>query len=200
MFYHCAENQWYLRAEEEKLVNSRKKPGRSAESFQLSLSTLTKVALWAEGCSGWKSLKYRKQLISPSCLVEPGRIRADSAVVFSIQVCIVCSGFVLLQKTALYSIMGTCRGTWPLTLPAHPSMQLSSPCTVDGLPVDRAELSGISHLFCFFAACDETNAMFKRPLTTHGLLKTIQIGCGICVKVVWSVQSWSLTKPGLYWS
>lgn len=76
------------------------------------------------------------------------------------------------------------RGTWPLTLPAHPSTQLSSPCTVDGLPVDRAESSGISYLFYFFAACDETNAMLKRPLTTHWLLKTGQIGCGICIKVV----------------
>lgn len=64
--------------------------------------------------------------------------------------------------------MGMCRqGNLTLSLPAHPSTQLSSPCTVDGLPVDRAESSGISHLFNFFAACDETNALLKRPLTTH---------------------------------
>lgn len=62
--------------------NCCKKPGRSAESFQLALSALTEVALCAEGCSGWKCLKYRKWLMSPSCLVEPGRIRADCSSCF----------------------------------------------------------------------------------------------------------------------
>lgn len=80
VFYHCAESQRYLRAEKEMLGNCCKKPGRSAESFQLSF--LTKVTLWAEACSGWKGFKYRKWLISPSCLTEPGRIRTDCSSCF----------------------------------------------------------------------------------------------------------------------
>lgn len=59
---------------------------------------------------------------------------------------------------------------------------------MDGLPVDREELSGISRIFSLLL-CDETNMMLKRRLTTHELLKTIEIGCGIWVKAVWSVQS-----------
>lgn len=42
----------------------------------------SEVALRAEGCSGWKCLKYRKWLMSPSCLAEPGGIRAGCSSCF----------------------------------------------------------------------------------------------------------------------
>lgn len=63
VFYHCAESQRYLRAEEEMLGNCCKKPGRSTESFQLSF--LTKVALWAEGLLWLKGLQIQKAVDQP---------------------------------------------------------------------------------------------------------------------------------------
>lgn len=105
MFSHCAESQCCLRAEKEMLGNLLQKDWRSAEWFQLPLSALTRVALWAEGRSGWRCWKYREQLISPSALAEAGRIRADCSSCFLhlsvhcvLRVCTAAEGSLILHQ------------------------------------------------------------------------------------------------------